>query len=89
MRLEAEIIACCEGLELSLQHSQLPIVVEYGCLQLVLAISAKSQDRSSFQNTTKEIQLLASGTRVCKFVKVDRSQVRISHCMCLANWARE
>ena len=33
-----------------------------------------------------EIKLLASGDRVCKFVKVDRGQVRVSHC--LANLAR-
>jgi hypothetical protein len=33
-----------------------------------------------------EIKSLASGDRLCKFVKVDRGQVRVSHY--LANWAR-
>jgi hypothetical protein len=33
-----------------------------------------------------EIKRLSSQDRVCKFVKVDRSQIRVSHC--LANFAR-
>jgi hypothetical protein len=33
-----------------------------------------------------EIKRLSSLDRVCKFVKVDRSQIRVSHC--LANLAR-
>jgi hypothetical protein len=82
-------LACHEGLELSLQHSHVPIMVESDCLNLVSAVTVKtrSQDCSPFWNTIKEIQVLASGSRVCKFVKVvNHSQVRISYC--LANWAR-
>jgi hypothetical protein len=37
-------------------------------------------------STISGIKSLASNDRVCNFVKVDRGQVRVSHC--LANWAR-
>ena len=39
-----------------------------------------------FLHIISEIKLLAGRDRECKFVKVDRGQVRVSHC--LANWAR-
>jgi hypothetical protein len=35
--LEAEILACLEGLELALIRCQLPIIVEIDCSQLVVA----------------------------------------------------
>jgi ribonuclease HI len=84
--LEAEILACLEGLELGLQHTHLPIMIETDCSQLISSIHAKEQDRSPFLHSISEIKELASGSRLCNFVKVDRSQVRISHC--LANLAR-
>ena len=84
--LEAELCSCLEGLELTIQHCQLQIIVESDCSQLVSAVAEKSQDRSSFMNIISDIKLLASSFRECKIVKVDRGQVRISHC--LANCAR-
>ena len=45
-----------------------------------------SQDRSPFLHIVFDIKRLANSGRICKFVKVDRGQVRTSHC--LANWAR-
>jgi ribonuclease HI len=83
---EAEILACLEGLEFGLLHTQLPIMIESDCSQLISAIYAKDQDRSPFLHSISEIKVLASGSSVCNFVKVNRSQVRISHC--LANLAR-
>jgi ribonuclease HI len=32
--LEAEVRACLEGLELALQHSHLPILIDTDCIQL-------------------------------------------------------
>jgi ribonuclease HI len=84
--LEAELLACSEGLELAIQHSQLPIIIDSDCSELVSALKNPSQDRSAFLHTISGIKRLASNDRVCNFVKVDRGQVRVSHC--LANWAR-
>ena len=50
------------------------------------AVGENSQNRSPFLHIISEIKLLAARDRECKFVKVDRGQVRVSHC--LANWAR-
>jgi ribonuclease HI len=84
--LEAEVMACSEGLKLALKHSQFPIIIESDCSQLISAIISKGQDRSSYLHIISEIQVIARSSRSCNFVKVDRSQVRISHC--LANRAR-
>ena len=84
--LEAEVRACLEGLELAFQYSQLPIIIDTDCLQLVVAIQEGSLNRSSLMHIVSEIKSLSSRNRVCKFVKVDRLQVRVSHC--LANFAR-
>jgi hypothetical protein len=84
--LEAEVRACLEGLELSLQYSHLPIVIESDCLQLISTVQENQPDRSLLMHLFSEIKRLSSLDRVCKFVKVDRSQVRVSHC--LANFAR-
>jgi ribonuclease HI len=84
--LEAEVRACIEGLELALQKSHLPIFVETDCLQLVAAIKNKYQDRSPLAFLVSELRLLASHERVSVFVKVERSQIRVSHN--LANLAR-
>jgi hypothetical protein len=54
--------------------------------ELVSAVLGKSKDRSFYMHLISEIKSLASGDRLCKFVKVDRGKVRVSHC--LANWAR-
>jgi hypothetical protein len=80
------LLACSEGLELAIQHSQLPIIIDSDCSELVSALKNPSQDHSSFLHTISGIKILASNDRVCNFVKVDRGQVRVSHC--LANWAR-
>jgi ribonuclease HI len=84
--LEAEAYAVAEGLKLSLQRSNLPIIVETDCVGLITAINNGSQDRSSIRHIISEIKLLANGTTNVSFVKVDRSQNRVSHC--LANFAR-
>jgi hypothetical protein len=71
--LEAELRACAEGLELALCNSQLPIIVETDCAQLVDAAKSSVQDRSHLLHLVYEIRALANQGRICTFVKVERS----------------
>jgi hypothetical protein len=75
--LEAELQACMEGLNLALHNSVLPIIVETDCSQLIAAVKSSGQDRSPFLHLVFQIKLLARSE--CVFVKVERSQVRVSH----------
>jgi CDP-diacylglycerol pyrophosphatase len=84
--LEAELLACSEGLDLALRHSPLPLQIETDCFQLVAVANSTLQDRSPYVHIISEIRDLAKQGRICTFVKVDRRQVRASHC--LANFAR-
>jgi hypothetical protein len=64
----------------------LPIIVESDCSLVISAAMDKTMDRSPYLNIISDIKLLARQSRFCKFVKVDRSEVRASHF--LANLAR-
>jgi ribonuclease HI len=83
---EAELLACSKGLNLAIQHSTLPVIIDTDCARLMASVKDDSQDRSPFLHLVFDIKRLANTGRVCSFVKVDRGQVRVSHC--LANWAR-
>jgi hypothetical protein len=63
--LEAEIRACMEGLSLALQHSQLPVIVEIDCSQVVAATTNSVQDRSPFVFWVVELRALVICGRVC------------------------
>ena len=80
-----ELLACLEGLDLAIQHSQLLILIESDCSQLVAAVRVKTQDRSPYMHIISEIKELDKIGRICTFVKVDHRQVQASHC--LANYA--
>jgi hypothetical protein len=84
--LEAETLACQEGLLLAFQWSEKPVIVELDCSSLVEALTKDSQDRSSITYLISEIKVLARGNRLVSFVKVDRTQNRASHTR--ANLAR-
>jgi ribonuclease HI len=84
--LEAETLACQEGLLLAFQWSEKPVIVVLDCSSLVEALTKDSQDRSSITYLISEIKVLARGNRLVSFVKVDRTQNRASHT--LANLAR-
>jgi hypothetical protein len=81
--LEAELRSYREGLELAIQQMSLQIIIDSDCSQFVVAFLHSSQD---YTHLILEFKSLASFGKLCKFVKVDRGQVRVSHC--LANWAR-
>jgi hypothetical protein len=67
-------------------HSSTATCRSLSNLIVVAGVLEKSEDRSLYTHMVSEIKSLASGVRVCKFVKVDREQVRVNHT--LANWAR-
>jgi hypothetical protein len=71
--LEAEILACLEGLELALIRCQLRIIVEIDCSQLVVAAKASSQDRPPLVHLISDLRVLFSHERVSDIVKVERS----------------
>jgi hypothetical protein len=60
-----------------------PIIMESDWFSLVSAVQKRS---SLLLHLVEEIKLLMNGDRNISFVKVDRSQVRVSHC--LAKFAR-
>jgi hypothetical protein len=84
--VEAELLASIEGLEIALENSHLPIMIESDCVRVVSASMEKIADCSPYFNIISDIRLLANFDRLCKFVKVDRLEVRVSHF--LANFAR-
>jgi ribonuclease HI len=83
--LEAEARACEEGLRLALEQSNKPIIMESDCYSLLSVGQTKTMDRSNLMHLMEEIKSLVKGSRDISFVKVDRSEVRVSHC--LANFA--
>jgi hypothetical protein len=71
-------VRACEGLELVLQHSQFPIIIDTDCVQIVTVVQDRQLDRSPLLHLVSEIKRLSFLDRVCKFVRVDCSQVRVS-----------
>jgi hypothetical protein len=53
--LEVELQFCLEGLELALAGSQLPIIIDTDCRQLVSAVHASTSGRSFYLHTISEI----------------------------------
>jgi hypothetical protein len=84
--VEAELCACRDGLELALARSDRHIIIKSNCAQVIAAVKELTPGRSPYMNIIADIKFLASQDRVCNFVKVDRSEVKVSHC--LANFAR-
>jgi hypothetical protein len=84
--VEAKLLACREGLDIALENSHLPIMIESDCIRVISALMEKIADFSLYFNIISDIRLLDNFDRLCKFVKVDRSEVRVSHF--LANFAR-
>jgi ribonuclease HI len=54
--VEAEALACLEGLCLARQWISLPLCVETDCKQLVQALEKEDQDRSSWAGLIKELK---------------------------------
>ena len=83
--LETELCACMEGISLTLQRSDLPIVVELDSLEAVTMISCEVVDRSVYASIVKEIKYLLSLRQTC-ITHVVRTQNKA--CERLALFAR-
>lgn len=84
--LEAELLACKEGLSLALQYTLLPLVLETDCLEALKLLKSKEKVMSPEVFIIREANSLLQGNREIKFSKGQRSQNRVSHL--LANKAR-
>lgn len=81
--LEAELVACREGIALALQWTLLPV---QDCLVALQMIQAKEVERSELAFAVREIKDLLAGSRECLLRKVHRSQNLVCHM--LANKSR-
>lgn len=61
--LEAELLACKEGIIMALQWTLLPIIVEFDCSVAVNMIQAAMEEKSQFAHLTQDIGNLITGNR--------------------------
>ncbi|XBI05321.1 hypothetical protein VPH35_133498 [Triticum aestivum] len=83
--LEAELHAMMEGLKLSVEHSDVTILLQSHCVVTLKMLSQDSFNRLSYGHLVSEIKSYLSD-RVVIPVKILREQNRAAHC--LANFAR-
>lgn len=68
-----------EGLALALQWTNLPIVLETDCSQVIALLSGTSKGRSRCCNLIEECRRCMNQDREIVIVKASRSQNRVSH----------
>ncbi|KAE8795856.1 protein transport protein sec24 [Hordeum vulgare] len=83
--LEAELQALLEGIKLTTEHSEAPIMIQSDCVAAINAIKDTSLDNSAYGHMIQEIKFLLSD-RIFIPVKVSRAQNRVADC--LANFGR-
>ncbi|KAM3197259.1 hypothetical protein ACQJBY_072748 [Aegilops geniculata] len=76
--LQAEFMACLEGLNLALQWSSLPVDVEMDCQYAVNLIKSERQDRSPHAMIVQEVKRLL-GERDSSIAHISRNQNSVSH----------
>ena len=76
--LEAELLACMEGLNLAVQWTTLPIEVEMDCLVGQTMIIRPDRDRSTHAMVVDQIRRLLQG-RETKISHIAREQNVVSH----------
>ena len=69
--LEAELLACREGLDLALHRTTLPIIIEMDSAQAVSMLRAPTTDRSRHRRLVEEINRL---------VELDAREILLTHC---------
>lgn len=84
--LEAELMACNEGVKMALQWTILPVIIETDCLSVTQMLQEGKMDRSGLAFVTRETKELLSGRWNFTIQKIHRDQNRVSHQ--LANIAR-
>jgi ribonuclease HI len=83
--LEAELVACDEGLQLALNWSAEPIELETDCANAVKMLKERQGDSSVWVHLIRRIKQ-SLGEREVTISKIDRVQNEASHC--LANRGR-
>jgi hypothetical protein len=83
--LGTELSALQEGLSLALHWSNLPLIIEIDCLEIVKILKNKEIDRSTYTMEIEEIKNLLKVRQTC-ITHVKRCQNDSSHF--LANYAR-
>lgn len=74
-----------EGVSLTTQHSDRPVLIQGGCAVALAALQDGSMDRSAYGHIIAEVKGLLEN-RVFNEVKISREQNRVTHC--LANYGR-
>ena len=78
--LEAELLACRQGLDLAVHRTSLSILVELDSVEAVHMLTTHVADRSQHRTLVEEIRSLAtSAEREILFSHCRRSQNKVSH----------
>jgi ribonuclease HI len=77
--LESELLACKEGINLALQWTLLPIILESDCLIAVNMIQSVKKEMSQLAYLVRDIRELMMGGRDIRVSKIQRSQNNVSH----------
>lgn len=77
--LEAEILACREGICMALQWTLLPVLVETDCHEAMNLIRSKQRVLSEMGFLVEEVQSLVTGRRDIKLTKVRCDRNIVSH----------
>lgn len=77
--LEAELLARKEGINLALQWTLLPLIMESDCLVAINMIQSPGREMSQLAYLVRDIEELLVGDRVVSIQKVQRCQNNISH----------
>ena len=83
--LESEISAIMEGLTLAHEWSDLPILIQSDCAEVISALKCSGKNRTVYGHLFDEVKHLME-LRDNVLVKIERDQNRVSHC--LANIGR-
>jgi ribonuclease HI len=84
--LEAELVACYEGIAGTREHTASPCVMEMDCTEDVHMLNSPKVDRSKLTHIVEEIKRMIQLDPRFQLLHIDRSQNRASHL--LANYGR-
>jgi ribonuclease HI len=77
--LEAELMACLEGIRLATDMGHQQIVVEKDCQELVLLATNEERNRSPLGHLIEDLRLLLASAHIVGFVKIPRVCNSASH----------
>jgi ribonuclease HI len=77
--LEAEVLACMDGLTLALERTSKPIIMESDCLEAVSMINSESTNRSEVAALIDAAKHLCNPDRVVQVNHISRDLNGVSH----------